>query len=85
MGSHFLGHLSRYNSILNSIPSNSVQVRAVPGPPGDTGRDGTAGPAGEPGPQGRPGFPGTPGIPGRPGERGNFTDERRPFSPSCMS
>ncbi|XP_055490682.1 collagen alpha-1(XIV) chain isoform X2 [Leucoraja erinacea] len=64
-------HLSRYNSILNSIPSNSVQVRAVPGPPGDTGRDGTAGPAGEPGPQGRPGFPGTPGIPGRPGERGS--------------
>ncbi|XP_072906324.1 collagen alpha-1(XIV) chain isoform X2 [Hemitrygon akajei] len=63
-------HLSRYNSILNHVPSNSVQVRAAPGPPGEPGREGPAGPPGEPGPQGRPGFPGTSGIPGRPGERG---------------
>ncbi|XP_041045943.1 collagen alpha-1(XIV) chain isoform X1 [Carcharodon carcharias] len=63
-------HLSRYNSILNHIPSNSVQVRAAPGPPGEPGRDGPAGPPGEQGPQGRPGFPGNPGSPGRPGERG---------------
>ncbi|XP_051879302.1 collagen alpha-1(XIV) chain isoform X4 [Pristis pectinata] len=63
-------HLSRYNSILNHAPSNSVQVRAAPGPPGEPGREGAAGPPGEPGPQGRAGFPGTPGIPGRPGERG---------------
>ncbi|XP_067888659.1 collagen alpha-1(XIV) chain isoform X2 [Heterodontus francisci] len=63
-------HLSRYNSILNHIPSNSVQVRAAPGPPGDPGRDGSAGPPGEQGHEGRPGFPGSPGNPGRPGERG---------------
>ncbi|XP_043544622.1 collagen alpha-1(XIV) chain isoform X1 [Chiloscyllium plagiosum] len=63
-------HLSRYDSILNHIPSNSVQVRASPGPPGEPGRDGPAGPPGEQGPQGRPGFPGNPGNPGRPGERG---------------
>uniref|UniRef100_UPI00398F5510 collagen alpha-1(XIV) chain isoform X2 n=1 Tax=Pristiophorus japonicus TaxID=55135 RepID=UPI00398F5510 len=63
-------HLSRYNSILNHIPSNSVQVRAAPGPPGEPGREGSSGPPGEQGPQGRPGFPGNPGMPGRPGERG---------------
>ncbi|XP_072323011.1 collagen alpha-1(XIV) chain isoform X2 [Scyliorhinus torazame] len=63
-------HLSRYNSILNHIPSNSVQVRAAPGPPGEAGRDGAAGTPGDQGPTGRPGFPGNPGSPGRPGERG---------------
>ncbi|XP_069777040.1 collagen alpha-1(XIV) chain isoform X2 [Narcine bancroftii] len=63
-------HLSRYNSILNHVPSNAVQVRPAPGPPGEPGREGATGLPGEPGLQGRPGFPGTPGIPGRPGERG---------------
>ncbi|XP_047455334.1 collagen alpha-1(XIV) chain isoform X2 [Mugil cephalus] len=64
-------HLSRYNSILNQIPVQSVQsVRTVPGPPGEPGRRGLPGPQGEQGPPGRPGFPGTNGQNGRPGERG---------------
>ncbi|XP_005994616.1 collagen alpha-1(XIV) chain isoform X2 [Latimeria chalumnae] len=63
-------HMSRYNSILNQIPSQSVSVRSIPGPPGEAGRPGPTGPPGEQGPAGRPGFPGTPGMPGRPGERG---------------
>ncbi|XP_067837767.1 collagen alpha-1(XIV) chain isoform X2 [Heptranchias perlo] len=74
-------HLSRYNSILNHIPSNSVQVRAAPGPPGEPGREGSAGPPGEQGPQGRPGFPGNPGMPGRPGERGLSGDKGERGSP----
>ncbi|XP_028841671.1 collagen alpha-1(XIV) chain isoform X2 [Denticeps clupeoides] len=63
-------HLSRYNSILNQIPSHSVSVRTVPGPPGEPGRIGPRGPPGEPGAPGRPGFPGGNGQSGRPGERG---------------
>ncbi|TRZ01742.1 hypothetical protein DNTS_032287, partial [Danionella cerebrum] len=63
-------HLSRYNTILNQIPSQSVSVRTVTGPPGEPGRPGTPGPQGEQGPPGRPGFPGASGINGRPGERG---------------
>ncbi|XP_067305122.1 collagen alpha-1(XIV) chain isoform X5 [Pseudorasbora parva] len=63
-------HLSRYNSILNQIPSQSVSVRTVQGPPGEAGRPGPAGPQGEQGPPGRPGFPGASGQNGRPGERG---------------
>ncbi|XP_036791415.1 collagen alpha-1(XIV) chain isoform X4 [Oncorhynchus mykiss] len=63
-------HLSRYSSILNQIPSQSVSVRTVPGPPGEPGRRGLPGPQGEGGPTGRPGFPGTNGQDGRPGERG---------------
>ncbi|KAH0617470.1 hypothetical protein JD844_015746 [Phrynosoma platyrhinos] len=64
------GHLARYNSLLNQIPSQSVSTRTVPGPPGEPGRQGPPGPQGEQGSQGRPGFPGSPGQPGRPGERG---------------
>ncbi|XP_067258708.1 collagen alpha-1(XIV) chain isoform X2 [Chanodichthys erythropterus] len=63
-------HLSRYNSILNQIPSQSVSVRTVQGPPGEAGRPGPPGPQGEQGPPGRPGFPGASGQNGRPGERG---------------
>ncbi|XP_041941676.1 collagen alpha-1(XIV) chain isoform X3 [Alosa sapidissima] len=63
-------HLSRYNSILNQIPSESVSVRTVPGPPGEPGRPGPRGPPGEQGHAGRPGFPGSNGQSGRPGERG---------------
>ncbi|XP_063073614.1 collagen alpha-1(XIV) chain, partial [Engraulis encrasicolus] len=63
-------HLSRYNSILNQIPSQSVSVRTVPGPPGEPGRPGPRGPPGEQGASGRPGFPGGNGQSGRPGERG---------------
>uniref|UniRef100_W5LGS1 Collagen type XIV alpha 1 chain n=1 Tax=Astyanax mexicanus TaxID=7994 RepID=W5LGS1_ASTMX len=63
-------HLSRYNSILNQIPSQSVSFRTVPGPPGEPGRPGPQGQQGEQGPQGRPGFPGANGVSGRPGERG---------------
>lgn len=66
------GHLSRYNSILNQIPSQSVSVRTVPGPPGEAGRQGPPGPQGEQGPPGRPGFPGGNGQSGHPGERGKF-------------
>ncbi|KAJ6663115.1 hypothetical protein lerEdw1_010708 [Lerista edwardsae] len=63
------GHLARYNSILNQIPSQSVSARTVPGPPGEPGRQGPPGPQGEQGSPGRSGFPGSPGQPGRPGER----------------
>ncbi|KAM6968107.1 collagen alpha-1(XIV) chain [Aplochiton taeniatus] len=63
-------HLSRYNSVLNQIPSQPVAVRTVTGPPGEPGRRGAAGPQGEQGPSGRPGFPGASGLNGRPGERG---------------
>ncbi|XP_031429590.1 collagen alpha-1(XIV) chain isoform X2 [Clupea harengus] len=63
-------HLSRYNTILNQIPSQSVSVRTVPGPPGESGRPGPRGPQGEQGTSGRPGFPGSNGQSGRPGERG---------------
>lgn len=62
--------MSRYNSILNQIPSQSVSVRTVQGPPGEAGRPGPPGPQGEQGPPGRPGFPGASGQNGRPGERG---------------
>lgn len=69
-----LGHLSRYDSILNQIParfsSSSALVRTVPGPPGEPGRRGAPGPAGDQGPPGRPGFPGSNGQSGRPGDRG---------------
>uniref|UniRef100_A0A803U1M9 Collagen type XIV alpha 1 chain n=1 Tax=Anolis carolinensis TaxID=28377 RepID=A0A803U1M9_ANOCA len=64
------GHLARYNSLLNQIPSQSVSTRTVPGPPGEPGRPGPPGPQGDQGSAGRPGFPGNPGQPGRPGERG---------------
>ncbi|CAN0126560.1 unnamed protein product [Lampetra planeri] len=64
-------HISRFNSIINQIPSNNHHhVRALPGPKGEAGRPGPPGPPGEPGPLGRPGFPGSPGMPGRGGERG---------------
>uniref|UniRef100_A0A8C0YF80 Collagen type XIV alpha 1 chain n=1 Tax=Cyprinus carpio carpio TaxID=630221 RepID=A0A8C0YF80_CYPCA len=69
-------HLSRYNSILNQIPSQSVSVRTVPGPPGESGRPGPPGPQGEQGPPGRPGFPGASGQNGRPGERGKHFNMR---------
>lgn len=71
------GHLSRYNSILNQIPSQSVSVRTVPGPPGEPGRQGPSGPQGEQGPPGRPGFPGGNGLSGRPGERGELMHTTR--------
>uniref|UniRef100_A0A8C4Y8J3 Collagen alpha-1(XIV) chain n=1 Tax=Gopherus evgoodei TaxID=1825980 RepID=A0A8C4Y8J3_9SAUR len=64
------GHMARYNSILNQIPSQSVSARTIPGPPGEPGRPGSPGSQGEQGAPGRPGFPGNPGQPGRPGERG---------------
>ncbi|XP_053875162.1 collagen alpha-1(XIV) chain isoform X1 [Malaclemys terrapin pileata] len=64
------GHMARYNSILNQIPSQSVSERTIPGPPGEPGRPGSPGSQGEQGAPGRPGFPGNPGQPGRPGERG---------------
>uniref|UniRef100_A0A8B9DGV5 Collagen alpha-1(XIV) chain n=1 Tax=Anser cygnoides TaxID=8845 RepID=A0A8B9DGV5_ANSCY len=64
------GHMARYNSILNQIPSQSVSTRTIAGPPGEPGRPGAPGPQGEQGSPGMQGFPGTPGQPGRPGERG---------------
>uniref|UniRef100_A0A6Q2Z5G9 Collagen, type XIV, alpha 1b n=1 Tax=Esox lucius TaxID=8010 RepID=A0A6Q2Z5G9_ESOLU len=67
-------HLSRYNSVLNQIPTQAVSVRTVPGPPGNPGRTGLPGPQGEQGPPGRPGFPGANGQNGRPGERGTEQD-----------
>ncbi|XP_053322194.1 collagen alpha-1(XIV) chain [Spea bombifrons] len=63
-------HMSRFNSLLNQIPSQSVSVRTIAGPPGPPGRQGPAGPQGEQGATGRSGFPGNPGPPGAPGERG---------------
>uniref|UniRef100_A0AAR2LSF0 Collagen, type XIV, alpha 1b n=1 Tax=Pygocentrus nattereri TaxID=42514 RepID=A0AAR2LSF0_PYGNA len=67
-------HLSRFNSILNQIPSQSVSFRTVPGPPGEQGRPGPRGPQGEQGSPGRPGFPGANGLSGRPGDRGQLTN-----------
>uniref|UniRef100_A0A803YQA4 Collagen alpha-1(XIV) chain n=1 Tax=Meleagris gallopavo TaxID=9103 RepID=A0A803YQA4_MELGA len=64
------GHMARYNSILNQIPSQSVSTRTIAGPPGEPGRPGAPGPQGEQGSPGMQGFPGNPGQPGRPGERG---------------
>uniref|UniRef100_A0A8D0D6G1 Collagen type XIV alpha 1 chain n=1 Tax=Sander lucioperca TaxID=283035 RepID=A0A8D0D6G1_SANLU len=66
----FSGHMARYNSILNHVPSPPVSIRTVPGPPGEPGRQGSPGPQGEQGPTGRPGFPGQNGQNGQPGERG---------------
>ncbi|XP_061633704.1 collagen alpha-1(XIV) chain isoform X1 [Phyllopteryx taeniolatus] len=64
-------HLSRYNSILNQIPVQSVgSVHPVPGPPGEPGGRGPPGRQGDQGPAGRPGFPGDNGQSGRSGERG---------------
>ncbi|XP_041101607.1 collagen alpha-1(XIV) chain-like isoform X3 [Polyodon spathula] len=74
-------HMARYDSVLNQIPSQSVSVRAVPGPPGEPGRLGPRGPAGEQGLPGRPGFPGNNGEPGRPGERGLSGDKGEKGSP----
>lgn len=68
----FSGHMARYNSILNHVPSPPVSIRTVPGPPGEPGREGPPGPQGEQGPPGRPGFPGQNGQNGQPGERGKF-------------
>ncbi|RXM35694.1 hypothetical protein EOD39_3950 [Acipenser ruthenus] len=74
-------HMARYDSILNQIPSQSVSVRVVPGPPGEPGRLGPQGPAGEQGLPGRQGFPGNNGEPGRPGERGLSGDKGEKGSP----
>ncbi|XP_073446369.1 collagen alpha-1(XIV) chain isoform X2 [Dendrobates tinctorius] len=63
-------HMSRFNSLLNQIPSQSVSVRSIPGPPGPPGRQGSPGTPGEMGSPGASGFPGSPGGPGAPGERG---------------
>lgn len=72
-GTFFLtGHMARYNSILNQIPSQSVSTRTIAGPPGEPGRPGAPGPQGEQGSPGMQGFPGSPGQPGRPGERGRL-------------
>lgn len=65
------GHMARYNSILNHVPSPPISIRTVPGPPGEPGRQGNPGPQGEQGPPGRPGFPGQNGQNGQPGERGS--------------
>lgn len=70
------GHMARYNSILNQIPSQSVSTRTIAGPPGEPGRPGAPGPQGEQGSPGMQGFPGTPGQPGRPGERGRLCASR---------
>ncbi|XP_073535930.1 collagen alpha-1(XIV) chain isoform X1 [Phyllobates terribilis] len=63
-------HMSRFNSLLNQIPSQSVSVRSIPGPPGPPGRQGSPGTPGDMGSPGVSGFPGSPGGPGTPGERG---------------
>ena len=63
----YLGHMARYNSILNHVPSQPVSIRTVAGPPGEPGRPGPPGQQGEPGSPGRPGFPGTNGENGQPG------------------
>lgn len=64
------GHMARFSSVLNHVPSAPVSVRTVPGPPGEPGRPGGRGPQGEQGPPGRPGFPGSNGENGLPGSRG---------------
>ncbi|KAM8841502.1 collagen alpha-1(XIV) chain isoform 2-T2 [Spinachia spinachia] len=74
-------HMSRYNSILNHVPSPPVSIRTVPGPPGEPGRQGTPGPQGEQGPSGRPGFPGQNGENGQPGERGQSGEKGDKGSP----
>ncbi|KAM6973005.1 collagen alpha-1(XIV) chain [Aplochiton taeniatus] len=74
-------HMSRYDSILNHIPSAPVAVRTVPGPPGEPGRQGTPGPQGEQGPPGRPGFPGSNGESGRPGDSGTPGEKGEKGSP----
>ena len=71
------GHMARYNSILNQVPSPPVSIRTVPGPPGEPGRQGSPGPQGEQGPPGRPGFPGQNGQNGNPGERGKGRSKDR--------
>uniref|UniRef100_A0A8C4IQV2 Collagen alpha-1(XIV) chain n=1 Tax=Dicentrarchus labrax TaxID=13489 RepID=A0A8C4IQV2_DICLA len=71
----FSGHMARYNSILNHVPSPPVSIRTVPGPPGEPGRQGTPGAQGEQGPPGRPGFPGQNGQNGQPGERGQLGEK----------
>ncbi|XP_075070110.1 collagen alpha-1(XIV) chain isoform X2 [Mixophyes fleayi] len=63
-------HMARFNSLLNQIPSESVSVRTIQGPPGEPGRQGPSGQPGEQGSPGISGFPGSPGQPGTPGERG---------------
>ncbi|XP_075438441.1 collagen alpha-1(XIV) chain isoform X2 [Ascaphus truei] len=68
-------HMSRFNSVLNQIPSHSASAKTIPGPPGEPGRQGSAGPQGEQGSPGRSGFPGNPGQPGTPGERGLAGDK----------
>ncbi|KAM9435215.1 collagen alpha-1(XII) chain isoform 2-T2 [Clarias gariepinus] len=60
--------MSRYNEILNQIPSDMRSNS--PGPAGPPGQPGTPGPRGEPGRIGQNGFPGRPGLPGQQGERG---------------
>ncbi|KAL6100252.1 col14a1 [Pungitius sinensis] len=74
-------HMTRYNSILNHVPSPPVSIRTVPGPPGEPGRQGTPGPQGEQGPSGRPGFPGQNGQNGQPGERGQSGEKGDKGSP----
>ncbi|XP_063780520.1 collagen alpha-1(XIV) chain [Pseudophryne corroboree] len=64
------GHMARFNSLLNQIPSESSSVRSIAGPPGEPGRQGPPGRPGEQGSSGISGFPGSPGQPGTPGERG---------------
>ncbi|XP_063307174.1 collagen alpha-1(XIV) chain isoform X2 [Pelobates fuscus] len=63
-------HMSRFNNLLNQVPSQSVSVRTIAGPPGPAGRTGPPGPPGEQGSPGVSGFPGSPGQQGPPGERG---------------
>ncbi|XP_035392263.1 collagen alpha-1(XIV) chain-like isoform X2 [Electrophorus electricus] len=65
-----LGHMARYNAILNHVPSQPISIRTVAGPPGEPGRPGAPGHQGEQGPPGRPGFPGSNGESGQPGGRG---------------
>lgn len=62
--------MSRYNEILNQIPSDMRSNS--PGPAGPPGQPGTPGPRGEPGRIGQNGFPGRPGLPGQQGERGEI-------------
>uniref|UniRef100_A0A8D3ASS6 Collagen, type XIV, alpha 1b n=1 Tax=Scophthalmus maximus TaxID=52904 RepID=A0A8D3ASS6_SCOMX len=77
----FSGHMARYNSILNHVPSPPVSIRTVPGPPGEPGRHGSPGTQGEQGPPGRPGFPGQNGQNGQPGERGQLGEKGDKGSP----
>uniref|UniRef100_A0A8C5MQ23 Collagen type XIV alpha 1 chain n=1 Tax=Leptobrachium leishanense TaxID=445787 RepID=A0A8C5MQ23_9ANUR len=63
-------HMTRFNSLLNQIPSQPESVRTIAGPPGQPGRTGPPGSPGEQGSPGVSGFPGNSGSPGPPGERG---------------